>query len=89
MTTTLSKGKSHFNLNANEDFVMFLTSKLVTCFIDEFTSRMKSQSIAYLLSGSARAHTHIYGFCGQVVFKNTRAMFFQSRAGHKPIFNQE
>ena len=35
---------------------MFLTSKLVSCFIDGFTSGMKSQSIAYLLLGSA----HIY-----------------------------
>ena len=35
---------------------MFLTSKLSVCFIDGFTSGMKSQSIAYLLIGSA----HIY-----------------------------
>ena len=35
---------------------MLLTSKLITCFIEGFTSIMKSQSIAYLLSGSA----HIY-----------------------------
>ena len=45
-----------FNLNANEDFVMFLISKLITCFIDAFTLGMKSQSIALLLSESA----HIY-----------------------------
>ena len=44
------------NLNVNKDLVMFLTSKLITCFIDGFTSGMKSQSIAYLLIGSA----HIY-----------------------------
>jgi hypothetical protein len=35
---------------------MFLTSKLITCFIHGFTSGMKCQSIAYLLTGS----THIY-----------------------------
>ena len=46
----------NYNLNANEGFVMFLTSKLITCFIDGFTSKMKSQSIAYLLNGSE----HIY-----------------------------
>ena len=32
-----------YNLNANEDFVMFLISKLVTCFIDGFTTKRKSQ----------------------------------------------
>ena len=36
--------------------VMFLTSKLITCFVDGFTLEMKSQSIAYLLSGSAHIH---------------------------------
>ena len=43
--------KSH-NINANEDFVILLTSNLITCFIDTFTSGMKSQSIASLLSES-------------------------------------
>ena len=43
-------------LNVNENFVIFLTSKLIKCFIDSFTSGMKFQSIAYLLIGSA----HIY-----------------------------
>jgi hypothetical protein len=46
----------NYNLNVTKDFVMFLTSKLIKCFIDGFTSGMKSQSIAYLLVGSA----HIY-----------------------------
>ena len=31
----------------------FWTSELIICFIDSFTPRMKPQSIAYLLSGSA------------------------------------
>ena len=35
---------------------MFSTSKLITCFIHDFTSGMKSQSIASLLVRSA----HIY-----------------------------
>ena len=35
---------------------MFLISKIVSSFIDGFTSGMKSQSIAYFLLGSA----HMY-----------------------------
>ena len=57
MTKTLSMvSQQNYNLNANEDFVIFFTSKLITCFIDGFTSKMKSQSIAYLLNESE----HIY-----------------------------
>ena len=57
MTKILSMiSHKNYNLNANEGFVMFLTSRLITCFIDGFTSQMKSQSIAYLLNGSE----HIY-----------------------------
>jgi hypothetical protein len=33
-----------------------LTSKLITCFIDGFTSKMKSQSIAYLLNESEQLY---------------------------------
>ena len=53
MTKTLSmvSHKNH-NLSANEGFVIFLTSKLITCFIDSFTSKKKSQSIVYLLNES-------------------------------------
>ena len=46
----------NYNFNINEDFVIFLISKLIRCFINGFTSRMKSQSIAWLPIGSA----HIY-----------------------------
>ena len=46
----------NYNLNTNEGFVMFLTSKLITCFIDGFTTKRKSQSIVYFLNGSE----HIY-----------------------------
>ena len=42
----------NYNLNANEDFINFLTSMLITCFIDNFTMGMKSQSIVYLQIGS-------------------------------------
>ena len=44
------------NIKASEDFVMFLTSKLITHFVDNFNLGMKSHSIAYLLNGSA----HLY-----------------------------
>ena len=47
--------KNH-NLNVDEDYVMVLTSKLVLHFINGFTPRMTSQSLAYLLLGSA----HMY-----------------------------
>ena len=53
MTNTLSiVGHKFFNLSANEGFVVFLTSKLITCRIDLFTSKRKSQSIAYLFNES-------------------------------------
>ena len=35
MTKTLSMGShKHYNLGANDGFVMFLTSKVITCFTD-------------------------------------------------------
>ena len=37
-------------------FCNVFDSKLMTCFIDGFTSKRKSQSVAYLLNGSE----HIY-----------------------------
>ena len=59
MTKTLSMAShKHYNLNVNEGFIIYLTSKLNTCFNDGFTSNMKSQSIAYLLNGSE--HIYIY-----------------------------
>ena len=43
MTKMFSSGKSQkYNLNVNVDFLMFLTSKLITCFIDDFTSGVES-----------------------------------------------
>ena len=57
MTKTLSMvSHKNYNLSANESFVLFFTSKLITCIIDSFTSKMKSQSIAYLFNGSKHIH---------------------------------
>ena len=46
----------NYNLSGSEGFVIFLTSKSITCFIGGFTLIMKSQSIAYLLNGSEHIH---------------------------------
>ena len=48
--------RKNYNLNAYEAFVIFLTSKLITCLIGGFTLTMKPQSIAHLLNGNK----HIY-----------------------------
>ena len=57
MTKTLSMvSHINYNLNANESFITFLTSKWITWFIGIFTLKMKSQSIAHLLNGSK----HVY-----------------------------
>ena len=42
----------NYNLSANKGFVLFLTFKLITCFINNFTSKMKYQSTVYLLNES-------------------------------------
>ena len=66
----------NYNLNANEDFVIILTSKLSTCFIDGFTLGMKSQSIAHLLKESK----HIYIYVGFKPWKsNAISMGFLDR----------
>ena len=64
---------------------MFLSSKLVSCFIARCTSRMKSQSIAYLLLGSAHinwildlegeVHSILDLQSSNFGSKNARAMF--------------
>ena len=58
MTKTLSMVSDHkdYNLNAHEGFVIFSTSKLITCFIGGFILKTLSHSVAYLLNGSE----HIY-----------------------------
>jgi hypothetical protein len=74
-----------YNLNVNESFVSLLISKLITFFIDGFTSGMKSQSMTYLLGESAHIYIGFetlkmkctqYGICSQAAFKNARAKFF-------------
>ena len=56
MTKTLSMVSLKNDNSANEDFVIFMTSKSITCFINSFTSKVKYHSIAYLLNGNE----HIY-----------------------------
>ena len=77
--TKTSQTVSHklYNLNVDEDCVMYSTSELIMCFIDGFTSGMNSQSIASLQIESA----HIYEICSQATFKNTRAVFFPKLGG--------
>ena len=49
MTKALSMvSHKNYNPSDSEGFVMFLTSKLITSLINGFTSKRKSQSIAYL-----------------------------------------
>ena len=48
--------RKNYNLNNNEGFLIFLTSKLITCFIGGFALIMKPQSIAHLINRSK----HIY-----------------------------
>ena len=43
---------TNYNVSANEGFVIFLTSNLITCFIDGFTMKLKSPLIVYLLNES-------------------------------------
>ena len=97
MTKILSM-ESHinYNLNAIEGFVIFLTFKLITCFIDNFNLKMKSQSIAYLLNGSKhidwiltlRVKCTQYGICGYISdlqeFKGNG--FFRSQAGGQKFY---
>ena len=87
---------NNYNFSASEGFVIFLTSKSKTCFIDDFTLIMKSQSTAYLLNGSEhicwildlKVKCTQCGICSQVAFKNARAMFFRSRAGRAIVFGR-
>jgi hypothetical protein len=46
----------NYNLNVDEDFVIFLTSKLIMFLVGGFTSGMQSHLMAYLVGGNA----HIY-----------------------------
>ena len=74
-----------YNLNVKWGFCNFLTPKLITLFIDGFTSGMKSQAMTRLPGGSAHIYTGFetlkmkctqYKICSQATFKNTRASVF-------------
>ena len=75
----------NYNLSANEDFVKKITSKLITCFIDGFTLKMKSQSIVSLLNESEHISIIFWTFkmkciqyeiCEEMALKNAGAMIF-------------
>ena len=64
--------RKNYNLNANEDFVIFLTSKLITCFIGGFTidnetpvncSFTQRQMNTYIRFWTLRAKCTQYGIC--------------------------
>ena len=53
MTKTISNGNPQkYNLNVNNEIVICLTSKLITCLIDGVNLEMKSYAFTFLLSGS-------------------------------------
>src|ERR1700738_1338291 len=93
MTKSLSiVSEKNYNLNANEDFVIFLTSKFIMCFIGGFTLKMKSSQ---LLIYSMKVNIYIgfetlkmkctqYGICGQVALKKCKynSFFEVRRAGN-------
>jgi len=97
MTKTLSiVSHKNYILSANEDFVIFLTSKSITCFTDGFTLTMKSQFIAFLFNGSEHI-CWIWGLEDEVHSiwviwtKNLQEcngdLVFQNRAELATIFN--
>ena len=86
----------NYNLNANEDFAIFLTSKLITYFIGGFTLKMKSSQ---LLNYSMKVNIYIefetlkmmctqYGICGQVAFKNASTIVFSKSGGWPVVFGR-
>ena len=58
MTKAISNEKinKNYNFNVYEDFVIFLISKLIMCFINGSISGIKSQSNAYLPIGSVNIY---------------------------------
>ena len=64
--------RKNYNLNTNEGLVIFLTTKLITCFIGDFTLILKPQSIAhysmevniYIEFWTLRVKCTQYGICG-------------------------
>jgi hypothetical protein len=81
MTKTLSMvSHKNYGFSANEGFVMFLTSKFFTCFIDGFTSkRIHNQLLIYSMKvniyigfRTLKVKCAQYGLYGQAAFKNAR-----------------
>src|ERR1700738_1030297 len=97
MTKSLSMvSHENYNLNANEDFVIPLTSKLITCFIGGFILKMKSNQ---LLIYSMKVNIYIgfetlkmkctqYGICEQVAFKYASIIVFLKSGGRAAVFGR-
>src|ERR1700737_1586236 len=97
MTKSLSiVSDKTYNLSANEVFVIFFTSKLLTCFIGFFTLKMKSSQ---LLIYSMKVNIYIgfetlkmkctqYGICGQVAFKNASTIVFSKSGRRAAVFGR-
>src|ERR1700737_3644089 len=92
MTKSLSiVSAKNYNLSGNEDFVIFLTSKLITCFIDGFTLKMKSSQLLiysmevniYIGFETLKMKCTQYGICGQVAFKNASTLVFSKSGGRR------
>src|ERR1700738_2815734 len=97
MTKSLSiVSDKNYNLNGNEDFVIFLTSKLITCFIGGFTLKMKcSQLLIYSMEVNIyigfetfKMKCTQYGICGQVAFKNASTIVFLKSGGRATVFSR-
>ena len=79
----------NYNLSVNEGCVIFVTSKLIACFIDGFTSKKISRLIAYLLHGNEHIYwtldlegeVHSRGDFWISAFKNARTMVFSKSGG--------
>src|ERR1700738_3562495 len=86
----------NYNLSGNEDFVIFLTSKLITCFIDGFTLKMKSSQLLiysmevniYIGFETLKMKCTQYGICGQVAFKNASTLVFSKSGGRAAVFGR-
>ena len=97
MTKSLSVvSDKNYNLNGNEDFVMFLTSKLITCSIDGFTLKMKSSELLiysrevniYIGFETLKMKCTQYEICGQVAFKNASTLVFSNSGGRAAVFGR-
>ena len=92
MTKSLSiVSNKNYNLNANEDFVIFLTLKLITCFIGGFILKVKSSQLLiysmevniYIEFETLKMKCTQYGICGEVALKNASIIVF-SKSGRRP-----